>query len=551
MKLDLKQLGFFAIGCVLSLAPVFGGSWLVSWQAQKVAVQHLEAQLLLARNQADSSLYQLAESLNALASASLQRCSADQLVMMRDMTLASASMSALMVLDQAVAVACASPDLADADWQSGNAPVLMRNRNLSLGEAGIGSSGLGVPLQGGILLEFRQGDVGYGAFIPLAALPGLFSSVDPDTGLALILGQQTLFSRAPVGPSGAPPGSTDGRSVELAFGPINLQVSIDPSLVEARYQPIKQWVMLVGILVGALIVLLVGRIIHYTPQQLSEMERAIEHDEFVPFYQPTIDIFTGRLVGCEVLVRWRRPDGSMVSPGAFIALAERSGLAVPMTRKLMQAIVRDLGAAYAQRPDLKVAINLFNQHFNSLDIIDDVEAIFGPSPIAYGQLVMEITERTPLESISEAKIIMRKLQRLGCRMALDDAGTGHGGLAYLQELGLDIVKIDKMFIDQLGKSRIGESITQTLSELAQQLDMDVVAEGVETFEQVGHLRRLGIREAQGYLFAPALPAVSYLALVDRLARAPAAAPAIDPLAEELQKAATMREATRRMRPDAA
>jgi sensor c-di-GMP phosphodiesterase-like protein len=141
---------------------------------------------------------------------------------------------------------------------------------------------------------------------------------------------------------------------------------------------------------------------------------------------------------------------------------------------------------------------------------------------------------------------MRKLQRLGCRLALDDAGTGHGGLAYLQELGLDIVKIDKMFIDQLGVSRTGESITHTLTDLAAQLDMDVVAEGVERIEQVAHLKRYGIRQAQGFLFAPALPAKQYLALVKKLGVAVPQKRKNDRPAEVKRKAATIRAAARQI-----
>ena len=145
---------------------------------------------------------------------------------------------------------------------------------------------------------------------------------------------------------------------------------------------------------------------------------------------------------------------------------------------------------------------------------------------------------------------MRKLQRMGCRLALDDAGTGHGGLAYLQELGLDIVKIDKMFIDQLGKSRVGESITQSLTELATQLDMDVVAEGVENIDQVDHLKRFGIRQAQGYLFAPPLPAARYLALVAKMSVADTKRSEEDEGDETLERVASIHAAAEQLIPAA-
>ena len=134
------------------------------------------------------------------------------------------------------------------------------------------------------------------------------------------------------------------------------------------------------------------------------------------------------------------------------------------------------------------------------------------------QLVLEVTERAPLPDLDEARRVIASLQELGAKVAIDDVGTGHGGLSYLLKLGVDIIKIDKMFVDAIGTERYSQTIIETLVELARTMNMEVIAEGVERIEQVEYLRRKGVYEAQGYVFAPPLPVNSYLALVDAMDR---------------------------------
>ncbi len=139
-------------------------------------------------------------------------------------------------------------------------------------------------------------------------------------------------------------------------------------------------------------------------------------------------------------------------------------------------------------------------------------------------MVLEVTERQPLENLTETRRIIAALQGLGIIIAIDDVGSGHSGLSYLLKLGVDIIKIDKMFVDAINTDRHSMTIIETLIDLARNMRMDIVAEGVENFEQVVLLRDLGIRAAQGYVFAPPLPASSFTQLVA----------AIDPLLDEQQ-----------------
>jgi sensor c-di-GMP phosphodiesterase-like protein len=247
---------------------------------------------------------------------------------------------------------------------------------------------------------------------------------------------------------------------------------------------------------------------------VAELRRAIEDGEIIPFYQPLVDLCTGRIHGAEVLARWRKADGTLVPPNRFIPLAEESGLIYEMTRALMSRARDEMAPVYGVRPRVKLGFNLFAGHFIDGKIVDDLKDIFGGSSIAFDQIVLEVTERSPLTDLTEARHIIAQLQGLGARVGIDDVGTGHGGLSYLLKLGVDLIKIDKMFVDALGTERYSQTIIETLVELARNMRMEVVAEGVETFEQVEYLRVKGITVAQGYIFAPPLPGGSYAALLE-------------------------------------
>ncbi len=273
------------------------------------------------------------------------------------------------------------------------------------------------------------------------------------------------------------------------------------------------------VLVG-IVVWLIGRRDPGNP--VDEIERALAAGEFVPYYQPVVDIRSGQLRGAEVLVRWKKADGTLVLPGAFIPLAELSGLIREMTRDLMRRVCVEAGEVLGRRPAMKISFNFAGKLFSDESIVEDVRKIFSSSPIKLSQVVLEVTERDPIENFTEARQVIAALQGLGVRIAIDDVGTGHSGLSYMLKLGVDMIKIDKMFVDAIGTDRNSTTIVETLIDLAHNMRMDVVAEGVENFEQVTHLRELGVRSAQGYVFAPPLPGSAFLQLVAAIDPVPAA-----------------------------
>jgi sensor c-di-GMP phosphodiesterase-like protein len=299
----------------------------------------------------------------------------------------------------------------------------------------------------------------------------------------------------------------------------NFGIEVTTTISKLKYRDNAARLQMFGSAIfGGLIMILLA-IASFVPSRqrenpIAELERALEAGEFVPYYQPIVDLVTGKLRGAEVLVRWRKPDGSTVPPALFIPLAESSGLILEMTRVLMRKVCQEIGPAFAQRQHLKICFNLAAQHFQDDSIVRDVRAIFGQSQVRLSQVVLELTERQPIENLAETRRLIATLQALGVRMALDDVGTGHSGLSYILKLGVDIIKIDKMFVDAIGIDRSSTTIIETLVDLAHNMRMDIVAEGVETFEQVVCLRDRGIRAAQGFVFAPPLPGTSFLQLVE-------------------------------------
>lgn len=298
--------------------------------------------------------------------------------------------------------------------------------------------------------------------------------------------------------------------------PVRAEVGVSFAQVRAGYAQLDFGFTIVAALMGMTILVLA---LHYARQSKMpafDLERAIAAGELKPYYQPVINLRSGKLTGCEVLIRWIKKSGEVVPPGAFIDYAEMTGLAIPMTLNLMEQVRYDLEDLCSEVPDFKVSINLFEGHFRDGSIVEDVQSIFGGSGISYRQLVFEITERRPLDDREAVNRVVSALHKLGSRIAMDDAGTGHSNLAYLQTLGIDIVKIDKIFVDMIKEANTAAPVIDGLIGMAKDMDIEIVAEGVETQEQAVYLRSRGVTFAQGYLFAPAMKLSAFLNLAQAL-----------------------------------
>ncbi|MBV9411881.1 MAG: EAL domain-containing protein [Acidimicrobiia bacterium] len=239
------------------------------------------------------------------------------------------------------------------------------------------------------------------------------------------------------------------------------------------------------------------------------MPRALERDEFRILYQPIVSLETGTMTGVEALVRWDHPDHGLINPAEFVPIAEENGLIVPLgswvLREAMEQAAR-WHRAHPARRDLHVTVNLSARQLQDPGLPFAVATALDDLHMDPAALTLEITESVLMHDrdISLARLL--DLKFLGVRLAIDDFGTGYSSLAYLQRFPLDVLKVDKAFVDGVAHGPEESALAAAIIRLGHTLHLRSVAEGVEFPEQVAHLRRLGCQEAQGYLFARPLPA---------------------------------------------
>nr|WP_308129593.1 EAL domain-containing protein [Actinoplanes polyasparticus] len=240
-----------------------------------------------------------------------------------------------------------------------------------------------------------------------------------------------------------------------------------------------------------------------------DLEQALEHDEFAVLYQPVVDMQTQSVSSVEALVRWNHPRDGLLSPYHFIAAAEANGLIVPLGRWVLREACAQLARWRAESPaaaGLKVNVNLSARQFQYAGLVDDVAGALRDAGLDAASLTLEITESMLMEDIETAKRTLHSLRALGVRLAIDDFGTGYSSLSYLKQLPVDVIKIDKTFVDDVDTDADDVALVDAVAGLGQALKMQTVAEGIETDAQWATLRRLGIDHGQGYLFGrPADP----------------------------------------------
>ncbi|VAW23474.1 diguanylate cyclase/phosphodiesterase (GGDEF & EAL domains) with PAS/PAC sensor(s) [hydrothermal vent metagenome] len=295
--------------------------------------------------------------------------------------------------------------------------------------------------------------------------------------------------------------------------PLKTSFEIGVPVLRAWNREAENFVSGAGILLGILLGVLSFSVLSRPRDPDAEMRESLKKGEFIPFMQPIFSIPSRKIIGCEVLMRWEKCDGSIVGPLGFIPLAESNGLIVSMTRSIMAQTFVELGEYMLDNPDFKVAFNIVPSDLVSGCCAEELCEIVARAGVARQQVVLELTERQDFEDLGKAVAIIRQLRDLGFKVALDDTGVGHNGLSNVHRLGVDIIKIDKMFIDRVSIDRSAMTIVMMLVKLARELDMRTVAEGIETEEQLKTLFECDVDEGQGYLVSKPLPAGQFLELV--------------------------------------
>jgi sensor c-di-GMP phosphodiesterase-like protein len=238
------------------------------------------------------------------------------------------------------------------------------------------------------------------------------------------------------------------------------------------------------------------------------LRTALAENQLEVHYQPVLDLQDdARCIGAEALLRWRHPDQGWIRPDLFIPVAEETGLIIPVTRWLMRRI-RDDFEGQSLPADFHIAINLCSTHLADETIVTDIAEIYRRSTVQPSNLILEITERSPIGDA--AAVVIRRLKEIVPAIAVDDFGTGHSGLSYLQKYRFDYLKIDQSFVRSIGTDAVTLTVIDAIIKLAHDLGIRMVAEGIETAAQRDYLTGHGVHFGQGWLYAKALPLTDFL-----------------------------------------
>jgi diguanylate cyclase (GGDEF)-like protein/PAS domain S-box-containing protein len=253
------------------------------------------------------------------------------------------------------------------------------------------------------------------------------------------------------------------------------------------------------------------------------LRNALERNEFVLHYQPQVDLKTGQIVGMEALLRWRHPELGMVPPGRFIGIAEETGLIVQIGAWVMRtACAQNKAWQDAGLGRLRVAVNLSARQFGAPDLIAGLESVLRDTMLDPDCLEIELTESLFMSDVTPAVELLHRMKSLGVNLSIDDFGTGYSSLSYLSRFPIDVLKIDRSFVADITHDANDAAIVTSIIALAHNLKLAVIAEGVETLEQLDYLRSHGCDEMQGYFFSKPLAAEDFeQLLVQRRALPPA------------------------------
>jgi diguanylate cyclase (GGDEF)-like protein len=246
-----------------------------------------------------------------------------------------------------------------------------------------------------------------------------------------------------------------------------------------------------------------------------EMRHALKHDEFQLWLQPQVD-HQGNIIGAETLIRWLHPDKGLLRPASFIATAEKSGLINQMSEWVLNRacqMISDLEACRFFSADRNLSVNLSAKEFHQPDFVNRVLTLLDQYKVMPERLELELTEGTLLENAEDAVEKMKQLKEVGVRFAIDDFGTGYSSLAYLRQLPIDRMKIDRTFIHRIENSCDDQAIVEVIISLARHFGMQVTAEGIEEREALAILEKMGCRQFQGYLFHRPMPYREFLELL--------------------------------------
>ncbi|WP_241505832.1 EAL domain-containing protein [Parahaliea mediterranea] len=317
-------------------------------------------------------------------------------------------------------------------------------------------------------------------------------------------------------PDTLPPGLTieggNGRilarfSLDTVF-PMDV-VAVQPSRqFVQRYLPSLATASLLGLALVVLWVLVVLRVSRRRLSLTAELRSAIDSGAIDVVYQPIVDLQSGRCVGAEALARWQRAGGEHISPDVFIPLAESGRMITNLTLTLLERVAGELGGLLREQPGFTVNINLSPQDLEDARLPQSLDRVLTDAGLPANALKLEITERALVDS-DTSRQLLAELRRRGHQLAVDDFGTGYSSLSYLESFELDTLKLDKAFVDAIETHAVTSSVIIHIIEMAHSLQLNMVAEGIESEHQARWLAANGVQLGQGYLYSRPLPARAF------------------------------------------
>ena len=498
---------FMLLGVIGAFSLTLGARSVLLWQVKKDIEADVEVEGQLMMERASHATDQAIKVLNRLAQSNGLSCTADHRYLYSEATRSSPWVDTIGLVDRNGNLVCT--DIGQSSRQAG----LLPNFSANSPETTLSLSGEGADKIPSLLVARH---VANGRRL-VARVPGELIRIDPvrhelrpyRIAMLSMGAGNPWYILEPTDMQGEMVVKFHKFSSSLPFA---VDISISEDALYAVTKDMRELVNAFGVFLG-LVALLWGYYLgRYRPDEGDRILDAIDNGEFVPFMQPIVDLETGMITGCEVLARWHKPDGSSVPPHEFIPLAQNFRLTREVTCHIMEATRDILAPVAATGLDFHVSFNLFSHQLSDDTIVSDIREIFQDSLLTYNNLVFEVSDRVPLNEIGLANDVISQIQALGADIALDDVGSGHSGLHNLSTFGVNILKLDKLMVDSLNKGIGGKELVGGVVQLAGKLDIGVIAEGVETEQQVLLLRKMGVSAAQGYLFAPPLPASSFVDL---------------------------------------
>jgi sensor c-di-GMP phosphodiesterase-like protein len=501
---------------VLSVAATVYGSWLLAVRDEEDKLARYAERAII---RADSSLHDVDEALSQIAAFDAAPCSTEHIARMRQLTINSQTIREIGYFESRV-LKCTSWGVTDVHVEQAP-PDLVMPAGIELTVAIEPKVSRGKPM-----LALQRG--AYNVLVDRERFVDVV--VDPDVQLTITTPDGTVIGTLNGPPvdklvkiSRRPEAGLDGKVIFATASQSNWIV-IASERRGVALKRLRRQVLSLLPLGGVLAIGLIGAVVWQWRRRLSplgELGIAVKNREFSVVYQPIVELRSGRCVGAEALVRWRQPDGSVVTPDQFIPLAEESGLITQITDQVIATVAADLGDLLAAERSLHVSINISARDLETTRVLDVVDKAFSAGNVEPRQVWLEITERSYLKKEAARATIIQARSR-GHPFGVDDFGTGYSSLSYLQELPLDVLKIDKSFIDTIGTDSATSAVCPHIIGMAKTIGLAIVAEGVETRLQADYLAARGVEYGQGWLFSRAVSRDDFLAYCERNRRERAA-----------------------------